>query len=137
MKKIIFGLAIFVGLTASVQSAKAQTAMTNPNGYTLDTASNTTAEGPTLQVKSFQETTSFCITLTKISGTVAGVTQLYGSNDGTNYAALGSSKTNTDVASQTWCFDDSPKHYLYYKVLITGAGTMSVSYSATHYATKK
>lgn len=137
MKKLLFILTLFSGILLTSSVVTAQTAMTNPNGYALDTATNTTAEGPTVGIKDFQSTSGFCITLTKISGTVAGTTQLYGSMDGTGYAALGSAKTNTDVASQTWCFDDSPKHYRYYKVLITGSGTMSVSYSAKWYTTRQ
>lgn len=136
MKKILYFLSLFVMITAFTQNVQAQTRMTNPNGYVLDTATNTTAEGPVIQLKGYAATSSFSIVLTKISGTVAGTTQLYGSNDGVTYGPIGSASTNTDVASQTWTFSQSPKAFLYYKVLITGAGTMSASYKAYAYTSK-
>lgn len=135
MKRIIILIAFACSLALVGNS---QIAMTNPNGFAIDTVNNTTVEGPIITINSFKSTASFSITFTKISGTVAGTVQLAGSNrlDG-NYALLGSAKTNTDVASQTWSFDDSPKKYKYYKLIITPTGTMSASYRATEYDTRQ
>lgn len=128
MKKLIVIIALFAGLCSFAQTP---VAMTNPNGLALDTAINTTAEGPVYGPIEYSRKSVACqITLTKLSGTVAGTTGLYGSLDGTNYGLIGTARTNTDVTSQTWVFEDLPKAFRYYKVLITGSGTMSVSYSA-------
>lgn len=114
--------------------------MNNPNALSIDTVNNTTVEGPTITVSGSCKTVSFVIKFTKISGTVAGTVQLYGANKpgavAADYAAVGSSKTNTDVASQTWVFDDTPKRYAFYKLVITPTGTMSASYEAFEYYTK-
>lgn len=135
MKKTFFSLLVFAGLALSMQSVKAQTIMTNPNGLALDTVTNSTAEGPVLQVKGFQSTVSMVLLVTKISGTIAGYVYWQGSNDGVNYATIGSD-TLTD-ATNRYQYDEAPKRYLYYKALISPSGTSSLSYKAHLYATKQ
>jgi len=111
-----------------------QSSMTNPNGLPIDTVTNSTAEGPVLQIASYQATVSMEIPITKISGTIAGVIYWQGSNDGVKYGNIGVD-TLTD-ATNTYVYDESPKRYLYYKALISPSGTSSLSYSGKLYATK-
>lgn len=111
-----------------------QSSMTNPNGLALDTVTNSTAEGPLLQIPSYQATLSIEIPITKISGTIAGVIYWQGSNDGTKFGTIGVD-TLTD-ATNTYVYDEYPKRYLYYKALISPSGTSSLSYSGKLYATK-
>lgn len=111
-----------------------QLSMTNPNGLVLDTVTNSTAEGPMLQMPSYQATVSVEIPITKISGTIAGVIYWQGSNDGTKFGNIGVD-TLTD-ATNTYVYDEAPKRYLYYKALISPSGTSSLSYSGKLYATK-
>lgn len=132
MKKILF-IAVAVCLFSAV--SQAQTAMTNPNGLALDTVTNATAEGPTLQVKSYQSTVAIVITVTKISGTVAGNVEWQGSNDGVKYATIDTSVLSD--ATKSYQFNQSPKRFAYYKANIAGTGTLSASYSATVYTTKE
>lgn len=135
MKKIIFCTALMFGLAACALTTKAQTAMTNPNGVAIDTVTNSTAEGPILQVKGYKTTVSMVLLITKISGTIAGSVYWQGSNDGTTYSTIGSD-TLTD-ATNSYQYDESPKRYLYYKALISPSGTSSLSYSSTLYTTSQ
>jgi len=133
MKKILFLIPIL--LLCSL--AQAQVAMTNPNGLALDTVANTTPEACTVQLKGFQETASFTLLVTKISGTVGGTAVLQGSNQvSKGYATIDTTQALAD-ATQTLRFWDVPKKFLYYRILITGTGTMSASYSAAAYVTKE
>lgn len=131
MKKLLIIMLVSVFAVAT----HAQTAMTNPNGLALDTVSNSTAEGPLLQVNNYKSTVSIVLLVTKISGTVAGSVKWQGSNDGVSYATI-SSDTLTD-ATNTYQFSDVPKKFMYYKALITGTGTLSASYKANLYTTRE
>lgn len=111
-----------------------QFAMTNPNGYALDTVTNNTAEGPKIQMPSYQATVSMQIPITKISGTIAGVIYWQGSNDGVTFGDIGIDSLAD--ASKTYVYDESPKRYLHYKALISPSGTSSLSYKGILYATK-
>lgn len=78
------------------------------------------------------------IVCTEISGTTAGTITLLGSLDGTNFVALTDSttvpaittKTATDVASQSFLWNIKGSPYRYYRVSWTGSGTMSNRFSA-------
>lgn len=137
MKKFILLFNLFAIAFVCPDVGHSQTAMTNPNGLALDTATQAAAEGPTYASRGFADVVSFTIRITKISGTVAGSVALQGSNNiSKGYATIGTADTLVD-ASQTLNFADVPKKYLYYKILITGTGTMSASYSATAYSSKR
>ena len=133
MKKIFLFLFCAGLLIASTSNAQVSIAMTNPNGHTLDSISNTTPEGATLKVPGYAATVSIVVPITKISGTVAGTISWQGSNDGTNYYQV-STSTVTD-ASAVYGFTGTPKYFLYYRPLITLSGG-SISYKAFLYATK-
>lgn len=106
---------------------------------TSDTVVNTaTAYLTSDRVAGPAQTVTVQVVCTEISGTTAGTITLQGSINGTNFVALTDSttvpnittKTATDVASQsfTWQVTNSP--YLYYRVSWTGSGTMSNKFSA-------
>lgn len=130
MKQLI--LTLVIGLITLY--GYSQTAMTNPNGLPIDTVTNSTAEGPKLQMPGYQSTVSVEIPILKISGTIAGVIYWQGSNDGVTFGDIGVD-TLTD-ATRTYVYDESPKRYLYYKALISPSGTSSLSYKGILYATK-
>lgn len=130
MKKLI--LIVFAVMAFSISYS--QLAMTNPNGLTLDTVTNSTAKGCVLQVKGYQETVSLVVPIIKISGTIEGVIYWQGSNDGVKYGNIGIDSL-TD-ATNTYTYDESPKRYLYYKALVAPSGTSSLSFKGTLYATK-
>lgn len=133
MKKILF-IALSVCLFSAVSHA--QVAMTNPNGLSLDTVSNSTAEGPVLKAPTyFANTVSIVVKVTKISGTVGGYVQWQGSNDGVNYATIDTTALTDASANYQW--SDSPKKFAYYKANLAGTGTMSASYKATIYFTRQ
>lgn len=124
MKKIVFLLLIIVGSFA----AKAQTDLVSPAfGNLLDTVTNTATKYVGAKITGSPKVIGLAVTVTKISGTVAGTASLEASNDGTNYFAIASSSnTNTDVATQVWGWEDVDPAYLYYRVKVTGSGTMAV-----------
>lgn len=134
MKKVIM-LAVVALAFVSLPKVKAQTAMTNPNGYALDTASQAAAEGPSLEVKGYQATMSIQLPVTKISGTIAGSVKWQGSNNGTTWYTI-SSDTLTD-ATNVYGYSEAPKKWAQYKALITQTGTSSLSYKGIVYTTKQ
>lgn len=135
MKKYIFSLALSLFLLcACAVKTEAQTVMTNPNGLSIDTISNTTAEAAYLQVKGYQSAVSIVTNVIKLTGTIGGTIAWQGSNDGISYYTI-SSDTLTN-ASNVYGFSESPKRYLYYRSLLTGNNTGTASYHSVLYTTK-
>ena len=135
MKKLVMFLVL--GLFAS--STFGQVSLTS----SFNLASDTTVNAGTSYLTSprnlgAKQTTAIQVTVTKISGTVAGTISLLGTVDETNYKAIllaGVSTalntyTATDVASQTFIFVVPNNPYLRYRVSWTGTGTMSASFTA-------
>lgn len=130
-------MAIALGVFTSNAQTSA-TPMLSSSGLALDTATNTTATYVALKVTGNYSFISVQYVATKISGTVAGTAVLQVSNDGTTYTTLeagnvvetANSYTNTDVASQSKVWTVKEPTYLYYRVLVTGSGTMAASYKA-------
>lgn len=114
------------GIAAHAQVVKQ---MINPNGFALDTASQAAAEGPVIATTTSSKTFSIVLQTTKISGTIAGTVTIQVSNDGVNYASLGSPITLVD-ATTNYSYKEVDKGYAYYKALITQTGTSSLSYKA-------
>ncbi len=138
MKKYIFILAaLLIGFSTHAQL---QTLKQADNTKSLDTVTNTaTAYVSTINkvAGSTSASTTVWVTVTKISGTVAGTISLLGSIDGTNYKAMNTPNTQTALATITatdatntyhWNLSGSP--FTYYRVSWTGAGTMAASFSA-------
>jgi hypothetical protein len=140
MKKIFF-LLLASGLLMASHGAHAQAgkfSLANPNGFALDTLTNTTPKAASLQVNGYMKTVAVQVTVTKISGVVAGTAVLQGSLDGVSYSNVAGATafTLTDVASQTASWQLVDPGYLYYRVLFTGSGTMSASFSGIILARK-
>ena len=145
MKKFI--ILLFVGLVAfSAIESKAQVYnLLSPYGIASDTAVNTTptflssaAIAPAPAVTSTIE-----VSVTKLTGTVAGTITLQGSMNGTSWKALNTPNTVTALATHTatdasatyhWIITGSP--FPYYRVSWTGVGTMTASFTAKLFRSK-
>lgn len=133
MKKILVFL--ILGLMFTFINIQAQTLSTF-NGS--DTITNTATVNLTLTVRGSYDSAVFQVVNTKLSGTAAGTSILYGSVDGTNYKAIGADTlTNANQTTNTHIWElDNPK-YPYYKIASVGSGTMSVITSAKAHFKKK
>lgn len=136
MKNLFLSLITVVALSAATlaptSKATAQvSSMVSEYSLTSDTITNTGTAYLYAKVNGYYGV-SIQITVTKISGTVAGTTVLQGSLDGTNWNTITTEDTltHTNVSSQgyLWTFVNSP--YLYYRVYSTGSGTMSALITA-------
>src|SRR3569833_2149815 len=113
MKKFVIGMLFAVAAAAFAPKVHAQTALTNPNGLALDTASQAAAEGPkTVAVKGTLKTFNIVLSTTKISGTIAGTVAWQGSNDGVKFATI--STTALVDASTNYQYKEVDKGFLYY-----------------------
>jgi hypothetical protein len=140
MKKIgfliLFVMSAFVALS---QNTFYQPLTAGPSGpkINLDTVTNTATNYLTSYAQGKQAvSTTVWVTVTKISGTVAGTITLQGSLDGTNFKAANTSDSQTALATVTatdatntyhWRLAGNP--YNYYRISWTGAGTMAASFS--------
>jgi len=95
----------------------------------LDTTVNTGTSAHLITVSGSYNNGAFQHVGTKISGTVAGKTYLYGSVDATNYVKL-DSFTNVNVTTNTKIFTQTRPLYPYYKIQSEGSGTMSMQTKA-------
>lgn len=125
MKKLL----LFSSLLLSAVFSFGQNTVTTMTGSGATVTNSGTAACST-QVVYTHEQVSAQIIVTKTSGTVDGYALIYGSVDGTNYYVL-----NTDtlqLANQTtntaiWPLTGA--NYLYYKIVVTGSGTMAATIS--------
>lgn len=130
MKKLTF-LALALAFCISVNAQNTVTNMTG-NGATV---TNSGSASCSLAVNYTHEQLSIQITATKVSGTIAGTAILYGSVDGTNYNAIGSDTltlTNVTTNTKVWVLTNA--NYAYYKVTVTGSGTMAATIVGKLYA---
>jgi hypothetical protein len=142
MKKLLFIFAfVAIGMMANAQVYT----MLQPGGQSIDTVTNTgVAYVSSVLVKPAPAvTTTFWVSVTKISGTVGGTISLQGSLDGTNWKALNQPNTQTAVTTITatdatanyhWVISGSP--FQYYRVSWTGTGTMAASFGAQLFRSK-
>lgn len=133
MKKFIIlsMLALVIGITT-----QAQRAITLPlaAGDTINNTGTASKVLPPITVG--YDGVIVQVNLTKISGTGAGTTGLYGSLDGVTYTQIGSNYTITNTATQAAYFSVTAPIPVYLKVLSTGSGTESVKQSVM-YVTRK
>lgn len=128
MKKI---LTLIVAFALSVTMAFAQTGsgklLSSPTHVPTDTVVNTATKNQSIAV-GIGKVATIQTTLTKISGTAAGVVRLFGSLDNVNWVRVNptDSLTMTDVATKTKAFVVTPGAFTYYRIGYTGVGTMSV-----------
>lgn len=132
MKKIMF-LAMILLSVASFSQNLVTSLKSNYNKFS-DTATNSGTAYVDLQLAKVYGQISVQAVVTKISGTVAGNVLLQGSLDGTNFKDISTDTlSNTDVTTNTkiWVVDNNP--YSYYRLLLTGSGTMSASIKGSLY----
>jgi len=131
MKKILFILSMFLLIASASHAQTGIFAMTGANTLALDTVTNTATKYMSGTAKGYMKTVAVQVTFTKISGTLAGSATLQASVDGVSFYPVpgAGTFTLTDVASQgaVWSVIDSP--YQFYRVSITGSGTMAASFS--------
>lgn len=132
MKKNILFLSLLLTLLVGMngvcfaQTGRPVLLTTVDLGLTLDTTVNTGTTSTTPFTTPVRATgIVFEWIELKISGTVAGTVALQGSLDGTNWVTIGSATTATD-ASTNYRLATTERWYKY-RILRTGAGTMSAS----------
>ena len=136
MKKILFLLFAF---TLSIAGALAQeisdvTLISETNATATDTVTNTGVKiVATPSTPGFWDLAGVFVTVTKISGTVAGVVRLVGSYDGTNFFRIAptDSLNAANVTSNYKSFTLTSYPYKYIGVQYTGTGTMAAKLNAT------
>lgn len=119
MKKIIFLLvflsAMYVSNAQSYQSKIGDTTITNAGSPSF----TATVAGPKSNV-------TFGYNIAKTSGTIAGTIVLYGSVDGTNYAAIDTLTLTDASAIKSVAFNYNA--YAKYKVTVNQTGTAVANY---------
>lgn len=128
MKKLLFvALFAFSVFTASAQVNLAN--LLSTHGLVLDTVDNTAAQFMQAAVAGSRATVTVVATVTEISGTTAGAVKLWGSIDGgTTYALVDGAGTFSpaDVTTaQSYAWIVAPSGFTNYRIVYTGAGTMS------------
>ena len=135
MKKLIFLFA----LVAFAFTANAQVVvMKATTGNSSDTVTNTATETLSAQLNGSFDVVTVQLTVTKISGTVGGTAILQASLDGTTWTTLNTAAipqnndtiTLTNVSTNSCFWVIEPSKYLYYRVSVTGTGTMAARVAA-------
>lgn len=124
MKRLIFSLIVVLTFAFSMNGQR----ILRPLPL-LDTVANTGSSEHVITVSGTFNNGVFQHVGTKISGTVAGKTYLYGSVDNVNYIKL-DSFTNVNVTTNSVIFTQTRPMYPYYKIGSTGTGTMSMQTKA-------
>jgi hypothetical protein len=131
MKKFIFALALVIlaASSAFTQSFREITLISETNGSVEDTVTNTGVRIISFKdpVPQYYDGASVSVTLTKISGTGAGVVRFVASHDGINYFRI--NRTDSLIVSNLTAvaagFTIAPHAYKYLGISYTGAGTMA------------
>lgn len=126
MKKIIFSLFIVLAVVAVIPTVGNAQTYGDYEGYlgvkdTLTNADTTTYE---VTITGPKHVISFQCDVTKLTGTVAGKFDIYGSVDGVTYetALAATSVTKTD-ASANYVISFTTNKYKKYKILSISSGT--------------
>jgi Cu/Zn superoxide dismutase len=139
MKKVfLIVMSLLLVLTAVTKSSAQWKDMKSEFNLNSDTVTNAGVSYLQIHNPGQQGTTAFWVTVTEISGTTAGSIAIHASPDGTNWKAMSQEGTQTavvaasptDVASNTYNFWFENNPFNYYRVVYTGAGTMSARFSA-------
>lgn len=132
MKKFAFLLATLFALFAvsDVQAQKTANlkSVLYPTSNT-DTVANSGNREQKIASVAYSPVGKIEVTVTKVSGTVAGSVVASGSVDGTTWFPL-DTLTATNVASQTLHLDIGATKYWFYKIKHTGTGTMNAIISS-------
>jgi hypothetical protein len=136
MKKLLTFCGLLIALSAFTVSAQSAYMVSQTNGTTLDTVTNTGVRLQKVPVAGFQNVVSIQTLLVSKTGTPAGVVRLYGSNDGVKFVriptitktgtiAIDSLTVDANTLSKIWII---PTHaYTYYQAGFTGSGTESTT----------
>jgi len=130
MKKMILIVLIAISFAFNASAQKASTTTLSAG----DTVVNTAAVSKVIPVLTagYEGAVVFA-NVTKISGTVGGTVQLFGSLDGTNYVQIGADQTATNTAgTKSYAFYVTAPVPVYLKVTHTGTGTMSSSITVSY-----
>ncbi|HYD90283.1 MAG TPA: hypothetical protein VEA37_02210 [Flavobacterium sp.] len=130
MKKYIFLLISTIYFTISYSQTFT---MTNPNGNTLDTVTNTTAEGPTVDLKGKVDAVGFGIELVSIDGTFAGKVYLQAATRSGQWLKPYLDSVVYDVNNAKIGFQRTSPGYRYFRLLVAPTTTNNTSYRATGY----
>lgn len=122
---VIFGLVIFT-VQASAQTTSFSHTTTNPGGAIVNAGTDTM----TAALPGYSAATGIQVVVSKISGTVAGISRLYGSIDGLNYVATGDTLTLADQSVNSVIWKKDTPVYVNYRIRTTGSGTMVAATSA-------
>lgn len=135
MKKWIF-IWLLLGFAFTVNAQQGD--MTNPNGLTIDTFTNTTAEGPYARIPGSDiKAVGFTIDLTSIDGTVAGKIYLQGATKSGKWAYPYLDSITLAPGSNVWQMDiNGPPGFQYIRMLVVPTGTQNTAYQATYYIRK-
>lgn len=131
MKKFLFILTLFVGLSAKAQSTWPTI---NPNklsnllsyvGHPVsDTITNATAEYQYGTVRGTNTGITVSVLLTKGTGTPAGTLNFQGSIDGIVWKTIASDAL-TNTTTQELVYNQAPTYYTYYRIYVAASGTQS------------
>lgn len=138
MKNLILILSLFAGLLIS-NTSKAQVSTYTMTAASTNTVTNSGTNTLTAQVKGAHDAITVEYVATKVSGTVGGNATLYGSVNGEAYSAVPvavikggvNAYTNTDITTNSYVWVITPSVYQYYRVLVSGTGTMVATISGT------
>lgn len=139
MKKILMLSLLCFSLLSSLQAQNnRRLTLTQATGAASDTAVNGGTATLSIPFTSAAEAVGVQATLTRISGTAGGTLQLEGSLDGTNWFAVGSSQTPSNVATGRHVFTVAGQAFIWnnLRLVYTGTGTMSVRMEAFMIAKK-
>lgn len=132
MKKILLiALLICIGFISEAQTSFNQTT-TNPTG----TITNTSSDTMNFTLTGGYRLVGIQPLIVKASGTAAGTATLYGSINGADYVTTGSALTLTDVTRNTTVWALTAPTYRYFRIIVTGATTVSATASAKIIAIK-
>src|ERR1044072_413693 len=130
MKKAVL-IAVCTLFIATSSIAQVETCQTSPvDGDTIvNTATVNKLVGFGGRTTGAYSAVGVQITITKISGTVAGTTKLQGSLNGTSWEDIGSAYTHTDATQSKLFTITGGVPYTYLRTTSTGSGTMSARVS--------
>lgn len=140
MKKFLLFLLPIMCLCSTIRAQEGEVVLTNPNGKVIDTAINTTAEGPYLKVPAGVKSVGFIMKLITNTGTVAGKVYLQAGRALTSstydwaYPYLDSLTLAAGTNNWQMSLDNVKPGYI--RMLIVPTGTQNTTYSAYGYLRK-
>lgn len=110
-----------------------QGAFVNPNGLALDSLSNTTAEGPTAQIKGTIKSISVTLELETLTGTVAGKVYLHGASRSGKYGVNPIDSLTLQAGTNNYQFMRVDPGWQFLQLYVVPTGTQLTRYSAYYY----